>query len=204
MTSARTIRWAAACAMVACVAALVFPVRAGAFDAMKSTNGFFINREATDSTASASITLYWGYKGGEQSWTTTYLPTYSGSYNYSETWSNLWQGDTDGIEVPLKPGYMLQQVRISQSGGLVRAFAVINEPLDVSVANTPTVDVRSQPAVSLVSSSVSIADTVTASIADIGGADATGLSVLGVTAFAVAAFYGGIAFSRSERVTWRA
>lgn len=135
---------------VACAAILAFPLSAAAFDVTKSTNGIFINRESTDATTAATVTIYYGYRGGETSWTTTYLPSSSGSYLYSDNFTNIWASDTDGMEFTAPaPMYRLILVRVSQSGQSTRNYPIVNEPLNVSVTGTPTVRVASMPAVAV-------------------------------------------------------
>lgn len=162
-------RLAAGAAMFVAFCATIYaaPTPAHAYDVTKSTNGIFINRESTDSTAGATVTIYYGYKGGETSWTATYAPSTGGSYLYSDTLTNIWASDTDGMEVPTPNGYRLMLVRLSISGGTIRNYPIVSEPLDVTVTNTHTVNVGTMPGVSLNTTAVSIADTLPVSVVEL-------------------------------------
>lgn len=137
-----------------------------AWDLSKSTNGVTINKEPSDtSTQTVTVTLFWDYKGGS-SWVTSYTPSYTSSYASTKWVCNIDGNDADAIEIDLNPtGGRCQMVQVAQ-GSTYRKFAVLNEPLRVSitpsgtlpvaVSNVPTVAVESMPSTVSVSGTLPV------------------------------------------------
>lgn len=150
------------------VGALAFPLCAGAYQIMKSTNGVILAMESSDTTQPVTITRYYDYKPGDSIWSTSTSgydqPLSHNAYNKSRPVAvfdaGAYSGDT--IELDLEPGYRLQLIRVALTSSpytRMASFALINDPVQVTVQNTPTVNIGTQPAVSL-SSSVSVAGTM--------------------------------------------
>lgn len=191
-------RLAAAVAVVWVAAVTLAAHPAFAWEVSKSTNGVIINRGAEDtSTASASIYRYWGYKGGEY-WSSGYAYSSAASYDYSDSLV-LGISTTEGLELALKPGYRCQLIRITQTGQTDRVFAVLNEPLAVSIENTrpvsvavsnPTsvVAVSSMPSVSL-GASVSVDGTLPVAVDSFGPWTGDAWAVVGLLGIVASGFY---------------
>lgn len=192
-------------AFVALALALFFGSWSPAFawDLGKSTNGVVINREPSDtSTATVVVSLYYDYKGGA-SWVSSYTPSYTSSYNTTRWICNIDGVDADALEVDLQPGYRCQMVQVAQ-GSTYRKFAVLYEPLKVSVENTSvparlttTASVTGTVSVSAMPTTMSVSGTLPVDIASFLG-DSTSplalrLGVLGVC------FAGGVASVRGWR-----
>lgn len=152
----------------AVVAALALPGVASAYQVIKSTNGVILAMESSDTTQPVTITRYYDYKPGDSQWSTSTSgfdqPLSHNAYNKNRAIAvfdaGAYSGDT--IELDLEPGYRLQLIRVALTNSpftRVASFALINDPMQVAVENTPTVNIGTQPAVSL-SSSVSVAGTM--------------------------------------------
>lgn len=176
VTVTRTKGRAIAALVCAVVVLLASVSPALGWELSKSTNGVIINRQSDDSTAALAVGfIYYGYKGGEESWSATYSPVVSTSYNHSVNIGTLFPigSSGDAIEIPLVEGYRLQAVMLSQSGIGQRWFGVIKEPLLVDVQNTRlpvstvgTVCVSSMPTVS-VGTSFAVAGTLPVDVVDV-------------------------------------
>lgn len=147
------------------VGALAFPLSAGAYSLSKSTNGLIIDRESTDSTAAVNVYLHYAYSNESAgSWLTTVSVFDTTKFGSTKTLAMVGGDLGDSIEVPLQSGYRFQLIRISNNATIDKRFAILNEPMEVTVENTPTVNIGTQPAVSL-SSSVSVAGTMPVEVA---------------------------------------
>lgn len=173
------------------VAAFAFPVSAQAFTLSKSTNGVILQRSA-ENTGSVRVYVYYDYKGSEAAtavWDASYDPFTVSSYErwYWSTGNSYMvmnaSAQADTIEIP-RPGaqyrfWFINIVTNEYAPVAIDRFALVNEPLDVTISNSPTVSVSDLPPISL-SSSVSVAGTMPVEVAGIGPFDSSALQVLGV------------------------
>lgn len=157
----------------AVVAALAFPLSVGAFTVSKSTNGVVLERSSTD-TQTVRVFVYYDYKGGSN-WTGSFDPFSPASYNSSVMFGSATNlrlintSEANSIEIVPPSNYRCFLVNITDDAityGVDR-FALMGEPLRVSVQNTPTVNVGTMPEVAVSSmpsvaleSSVSVAGTM--------------------------------------------
>lgn len=125
-------------AAVILAAVLTHPATASAWGGDKSSNGFVLNRESTDTTVGVNVYLYWDYMGGSN-WDPNYPIADVSRFRQSATVAWL-DSFGEGCEIPLRPGYRVQMVRV-YGGGVDRRFGVISEPLSVDVTRSCDVTV---------------------------------------------------------------
>jgi hypothetical protein len=139
-------------AVAGVLAAATFCTRAYAWNAVKSSNGLVISREADDTTASINVTIFHDYKGGSV-WDPAYRIMVSTSYAAADTYVAFLGSSVECAEIPLVfDGGRFQMVQLT--GG--ELFPVIYEPLNVVVQGTVPVSVPDPLPVSL-DASVTIA-----------------------------------------------
>lgn len=143
------------------VALLSVVPRAFAWDIGKSSNGLVINRTAEDTNTVNTVTVvrYYGYKGGESYWSGSYAPMNVASWNYNDSVYFAGASSSAGMEIPLKEGYRLQMVLLTQTATADQKFAVVNEAVRVETSGTVPVSVAETLPVSL-ATSASIAGTL--------------------------------------------
>jgi len=107
-----------------------------AWDVAKSTNGVVIVREASDTTTTCEVQVFYDLKSGYTAYGSI------ASYDASYTIKSALYSSTDAYEVELVPGYRRQLVRYGPNdSGPYRSVAVCYEPLQVTVENTQAISV---------------------------------------------------------------
>lgn len=188
----------AASIVVALGLALVAPPQALAFTGSKTSNGFIVNKESTDSTGVISAWVYYDYLGGS-TWNPAYSATAIGSYRSNVSYGIVFsagQGVSECVEIPLVDGYRCQMVVLKPATGQYQ-FAVLNEPLRVTLPASATVSIgnwESRPA------TVSLDTTLNPLQVTLASDWAPGLGLL----LGLALFYGGWSFVQSVRRDLRA
>lgn len=143
------------------------PVHA-TWELSKSTNGIIITRDlnSTDTTLNANVQVFYDYKWGDVEWDATSgrSPFLAASYSRSKTYPQMYGTSGTAYEIDLPTSHRLQLVLVSWTGAS-RGFAVVNDPMKVTVENTPTVGVAGTVAVSgSVEATVSNPTTATGSV----------------------------------------
>lgn len=190
-------------AVAALCAVLLCPSSVFAWEISKATNGVIVSRSVEDtSTGGINIGRYWGYLGGED-WTDTKPPNWGSSYSASKSY--VFDGtEFEALEVPLTSGYRCQLITVSQTGRPARAFALLNDRLNVSLPSTQSVSIgaSSTIAVSNLASqtaTMSVVGTLPVAVTGIGRMDSEFLTLVGVLCVCTVAAGGGWAFMRWHR-----
>lgn len=127
-------RWVpVAVLLLAAAGVLLGTVPAHGWEVVKSSNGVVIQRGSEDSTATGSLTVFYGYKGAGDMYDPAYNPTAGASFEKSRAYANVLSATIDAIEIPLEPGYRVHYLYLSLGAGS-RRIIVLNEPLNVKVA----------------------------------------------------------------------
>lgn len=159
----------------------------------KSTNGIIITRDlnSTDTTLNANVQVFYDYKWGDKEWDVTSgrSPFLAASYNKSKTYPQMYGTSGTAYEIDLPPTHRLQLVIVSWTGAS-RGFAVVNDPMQVTVENTPTVSLASTSSVSIETSG-----TLPVEVETLTGLDAGAVG----TSLALGVLYLGMSFGLNVR-----
>lgn len=156
-------------------------------------NTVVLTRESTDSTAAASVQVYYDYKGNQALayWDgLNWNPATGASYNANYSMGAVLTAGVNAGEIPLHQSYAQQCVRVTV-GAVSYYFpvwsrsSVATGSVSATVTSMPAVrgavdaTITQMPAVAL-DSSISVDGTLPVAVAEIGGVDRSGLLALGV------------------------
>lgn len=174
---------AGVCAVLVALAGVLLAARpAYGWDLAKSTNGVLLTRANEDTQTPSAVWVYYDYKGGaayHPSWSIWTSASFNKSVGYvlGSTW--------DAFEIPLQDGYRVHLLTLGSPAN--KYYVVLNEPLEVSVENTPAVAV---PA------GVSLSSTGTVDVGTVDGLPAGYLSGLALVLVFVAGIGGAYVVTR--------